>query len=59
MSEWKPLDTKKAIEQQRRQHEGTTSAGAGGYAVPLGQPLRPPAPVPPYKTVKKSKKSKK
>lgn len=57
MSDWKPLDTKKAIEKQRRQHESTTSAGVGGYTVPLGGgPLRPPAPVPPYKNVKPKKK---
>lgn len=57
MSDWKPLDTQKAVEKQRRQSESTTSAGVGGFAVPLGGgPLRPPMPTPPYKTLKSSKR---
>ena len=52
--DWKPLDTSELLRRQREQHVQTTSAGVGGYEVPIGAPLRPP--VPPYQTVKPSKK---
>lgn len=52
--DWKPLDTSELLRRQREQQEQTTSAGVGGYEVPIGTPLRPP--VPPYQVVKPSKK---
>lgn len=52
--EWKPLDTTRVIDKQRKQHEQTTSANVGGFAVPLGEPLRPPVAKP--KVAKKKKK---
>lgn len=52
---WQSLD-KKIIERLRKRNESTTSAGVGGYTVPLGgEPLRP---IPPYQNVKKRKKAK-
>ena len=54
MGDWEDLDTEKLLRKQREQSEQTTSAGVGGYEVPLGAPLRPP--VPPYEPVEKPKK---
>ena len=51
---WEDLDTEKLLRRQREQSEQTTSAGVGGYEVPLGAPLRPP--IPPYEPVAKPKK---
>lgn len=40
---WKTLDTKEVVDSARKQAESTTSANAGGFAVPFGaEPLRPP-----------------
>lgn len=51
MSEWKTLDTKALL--TKRKVEQTTSGNAGGFAVPLGAPLRRAIPVgsPQYKPV--------
>lgn len=49
---WEPIDVKKTIAASKKQVESTTSANAGGFAVPFGaQPLRPP-------TLKKTPKKK-
>lgn len=53
---WETLDTQEAVERQRRQQEQTTSANVGGFPVPIGQPLRRQAPIPPYKEVKPKKR---
>jgi hypothetical protein len=53
---WKPLDTKKALEAQKRQHEQTTTANVGAYPVPIGRPMRRapiPAPAKPKKLLDK------
>lgn len=53
MTGWKPIDTQKVIDASRKQNESTTSAGVGGFAVPLGaEPMRPPL-------IKKPKKKRK
>lgn len=56
--DWETLDTERLIRKRRDQHEQTTSAGVGGYSVPLGAPLRPAVPVPTPKPKSKRKKSK-
>jgi len=38
---WKPLDVQDLLDRRRRQIEQTTSGNVGGFAVPLGAPLRP------------------
>lgn len=53
---WKTLDTADTVRRRNRQHEQTTSAGVGGFAVPIGRPLRPAVPK---KTPKKKKTDKK
>lgn len=55
--DWEDLDTEKLLRKQREQQEQTTSAGVGGYEVPMGAPLRPP--VPPYEPVEPVKKTRK
>jgi len=52
---WKPLDTKRVIERQRKQQEATTSAGVGGFVGPAFGPsvLRPP----PVQAPKRKRKS--
>lgn len=53
---WKTLDTADTVRRRNRQHEQTTSAGVGGYAVPIGRPLRPAVPKAPKKSKKKKDK---
>ena len=53
---WKTLDIAETIRRRNKQHEQTTSAGVGGYEVPIGRPLRRQVPVPPYKKVAEKKK---
>jgi hypothetical protein len=55
--DWSTLDTEKLLRTRQDQHEQTTSAGVGGYAVPLGEPMRPAIPEP--KPKKKQKKQEK
>lgn len=55
--DWEILNTEKLLRIRQDQHEQTISGGAGGYEVPLGQPIR--SPIPPYEPVSKSKKKKK
>lgn len=57
-NDWDTLDTEKLLRKQREQHEQTTSGNVGGYAVPLGEPMRPAVPEPTSKpkTKKKSRK---
>jgi hypothetical protein len=57
-NDWETLDTDNVLQRQRDQHEQTTSAGVGGYETPLGAPLRPVAPIPPYKSAKPKPKKK-
>jgi hypothetical protein len=57
--DWKTLDTAEVVRRQRKQNEQTTSAGVGGYEVPIGQPLRRQVPVPPYEPAPAKKKPKK
>jgi len=59
-NDWDTLDTEKLLRKRQDQHEQTTSAGVGGYAVPLGgEPMRPAVPAPKPKPKKKSKKQEK
>jgi hypothetical protein len=39
---WKTLDTEQLLMRRDRQHEATTGANVGAFAVPLGTPLRSP-----------------
>ena len=50
MAHWETLDVESLL---NRRDEQTTSGNAGGFAVPLGQPLRRQMPVssPQYKPV--------
>lgn len=58
-NDWDTLDTEKLLRKQREQHEQTTSGNVGGYAVPLGEPMRPAAPAPAPKPKIKKRKSRK
>jgi len=57
-NDWEDLDTEKLLRKNREQREQTTSGGVGGYERPLGGPLRPAVPVPPYEPVETLKKKK-
>jgi hypothetical protein len=56
--DWSTLDTEKLLRTRQDQHEQTTSAGVGGYAVPLGEPIRPATPEPAQKPKSKKKQKK-
>lgn len=55
-TDWSTLDTEKLLRKRQDQHEQTTSAGVGGYAVPLGEPMRPAIPSPTSNPKLKKKK---
>lgn len=54
--ESKPLTTEELLRRHREKHqEATMSGNAGGFAVPLGAPLRR-VPEPPYEEVPRVKR---
>jgi|WetSurMetagenome_2_1015567.scaffolds.fasta_scaffold19125_2 hypothetical protein len=43
--DWETLDTQELLRRQQQQQEETMSAGVGGFAVPIGKPMRRQVPV--------------
>jgi hypothetical protein len=42
---WETLNTEELLKRQQQQHEETMSTGVGGFAVPIGKPIRRQVPV--------------